>query len=96
MYAINYNDSPYSKEVVSAPTQALLQRWLREVHNIVIVILPYIGYLSKRKSWAMEYMLLTNLYDNYLFEIDTAEYHSYEEALEEGLEGALDLIKDES
>ena len=40
MYAINYNDSPYSKEVVSAPTQALLQRWLREVHNINYYVIP--------------------------------------------------------
>jgi hypothetical protein len=33
----------YKFEMYSAPTQSVLQRWLRELHNLIIVVKPYYG-----------------------------------------------------
>ena len=69
----------------AAPTQSLLQKWLREKHNIVVFINPYpttyaavIQYNNREDKYA------TDLYD------------TYEIALEKGLEEALKLIDNES
>lgn len=73
------NCAPY----VTAPTQALLQRWLRDIHGIHIQIplqyaedyYPWIFF----KSASMDYRQI---------------FHgTYEEALEKGLQEALNLIK---
>lgn len=32
-----------SEFICSAPTQSVLQRWLRELHNLIIVVKPYYG-----------------------------------------------------
>ena len=96
IYAINYNDLPYSKEVVSTPTQSLLQRWMREVHNIMIVILPYIDCESKDLNWSLEYFLSDDLHNNRYFEIDESDSkNTYEEALEKGLQRALNYLPNE-
>lgn len=43
----DYNNEPgarYRKgDMLSAPTQSVLQRWLRELHNLIIVVKPYYG-----------------------------------------------------
>ena len=72
----------------SAPSQSLLQKWLREVHNIHIDIRinavsrgNYFFYLSKTK---------TPFYTLFVSEKNS---DSYEEALEIGLINALKLIK---
>lgn len=71
-------------ETFSAPTQALLQKWLREVHNIHIAILPKqlpnnsIVYYSFKGKLKMDFDDL---------------YETYEEALEHGLQEALKLIE---
>lgn len=66
----------------SAPTQSLLQKWLREVHGIYCdnILRPNFRY-----SWEI----------NSLSDIDISEksFPSYEEALEAGLQEALKLIK---
>ena len=62
---------------ILAPTQSLLQKWLREIHNIFIS--TDVNYCYK-------------IYHNdELFE-ESTDYHSYEEALEAGLYQALLLI----
>jgi hypothetical protein len=67
-----------------APTQSLLQKWLREKYNIHVEI-----------TW------VDTLSDIYVYHISTTAnairpdsifYHSYEEALEVGLQEALKLI----
>lgn len=72
-----YPNPPY----YSAPTQSLLQKWLREVHNKHIII---------------AYAKSTNKYD-VLYNSDGGSFDSshntYEEALEEGLLQHLKLIK---
>jgi len=63
--------------VCEAPTQSLLQKWLREKHRIFIIIYKKIG----GWSYYLDEAPKINLYD------------TYEEALEKGLQEALKLIK---
>lgn len=43
----DYNNEPGARyrrgDMFSAPTQSVLQRWLRELHNLIIVVKPYYG-----------------------------------------------------
>ena len=72
---------------IAAPTHALLQKWLREVHNIDIDILKTRKHLS-----ALE---VIHSYCSYvgLREESTADEKTYELALEKGLIEALKLIE---
>jgi len=63
-----------------APTQSLLQKWLREIHNIFITV---------------NINLYCAIFHNNDFYMVTDEYNSYEEALEFGLFEALKLIENE-
>jgi len=68
-----------------APTQSLLQRWLREVHNIFVFISPLIPNCRE---------FGVTIYSNkYTCEKDLGFYNQYEKALEVGLFEALKLIK---
>jgi hypothetical protein len=86
---INHRSQPH---MVARPTQSLLQRWLREIHNIHISIeygddvLLYGYSLTNIKT-------NTILTDGYVFKsgLNTDGY-SYEEALEESLKQSLTLI----
>jgi|688.fasta_scaffold1560923_1 hypothetical protein len=71
-------------EYVTAPTQSLLQKWLREVHNIH----PEIHNLSIK--WWLNLKEIDS--DNAALFISD-NYNSYEEALEIGLQEALKLIE---
>lgn len=73
----------------NVPTQSLLQRWLREIHNISIEVFS-LSYHNKiqftmniKKLNKSEIKILSK--NNYHFEI-------YEEALEFGLQKALELL----
>lgn len=71
-----------------APTQSLLQKWLREKHNINIMVYPE---LYNGKITYYHYDIYTDLsitYSENLFDFKT-----YEEALEFGLQEALKLIE---
>ena len=73
------------KEVISAPTQSLLQKWLREVHNIIVFVAPFKDHASDvndRLEW--NYTIYGKSIGRNL--------KSYEEALEIGLQEALKLI----
>ncbi len=87
---IYLSDSIYD---INAPTQSLLQRWLREKHSIHITI-----NISNRGR----YYWLYNEFDikevsNIMFwirqNISNIKYDTYEEALEQGLIEALKLIE---
>lgn len=74
----------------SAPTQSLLQRWLREEHALHIVIIPTIcGY------WTYK-IVMTNDSPNVeqppYEEVHNIDYQTYEQALETALQEALKLI----
>lgn len=69
-----------------APTQSLLQKWLREVHHIHIMIAKSEdGWICQLQQSFQQEAYLPK-FDNYLI------LSSYEEALEEGLKEALKLI----
>ena len=71
-----------------APTQSLLQRWLREKHNIDIIVKPWSGDVEDTKKYAADVCIFgTTTY------IKLARVDTYEEALEQGLLQALKLIK---
>ena len=82
---------PYSKEnPCYIPTQSLLQKWLREEHNLHISV-DNNNYEIKN-MWCYDihklpYGLLR------LWKRGEKTYSSYEEALEKGLQEALKLIK---
>ena len=69
-----------NNSIIYTPTQSLLQKWIREVHNIDIWVERYLregDYFCKS----------TSFYDN------QNPHKTYEEALEAGLIEALKLIK---
>jgi len=68
-------------EFVSAPTQSLLQRWLREVHNIHVWGIP-----NNEPSICDGYVPIIQGKAKY------GKYNTYEQALEAGLQEALKLI----
>lgn len=68
----------------SAPTQSLLQKWLREKHKIHVQILPY------NHKYLISLLKYGQNGSNPNFD---EEHSTYEEALEIGLQEALKLIK---
>jgi hypothetical protein len=74
------------------PTQSLLQKWLREVHSIAVFPLPEICSGSQER-WGIQYAKFEhNHTQNNRFELDGL-LSTYEEALETGLQEALELIQ---
>ena len=69
------------KNTYYAPTQSLLAKWLRDVHNINNLYV-----IKTNKGWTHSFSLLI---ENISWEV----YNTYEEALEIGLVKALKLIK---
>jgi hypothetical protein len=84
-HILNHNKSIESY-FYSAPTQSLLQRWLRDVHKIYLV--PTVDIESRKYSWEI-YNFNTSKQESGEWE----KYNTYEEALEAGLQHALKLIK---
>jgi len=94
----NYNNIDYSNKnwyMCAAPTQSLLQKWLRDVHDINI----FMNFKPNIKKWdfipysmninGKEYVKQNN---EYLKLHRERRYDTYEEALEEGLKEALNKI----
>ena len=73
-------------KICSAPTQSLLQKWLREVHNVSIKIDDYYTYSRVRFDYNI--CELGSQEDN-----PVGVFETYEEALEIGLQEALKQIK---
>jgi len=81
-HSIDYFDNKGDNHLYARPTQSLLQRWMREVHNIKISILPRTNIEEKRWwDWLIQGQPVIYL-----------KFTSYEKALEEGLQEALKLI----
>ena len=86
---IGEEDSQEGTEIYSAPTQTLLQKWLREFHMIDVQSIPLVS-LDKTK--------VTYVYE--ILKLDEEELKSrrvlvmnlnFEEALEKGLNQALEF-----
>ena len=83
---INRTDDNNDKDYyLLAPTQSLLQKWLREKHNIIVLV-DYEGidgYYYKFYSYKE---------GNKNYDASDKNYNTYEEAYEIGLQEALKLI----
>ena len=83
----NKNHTISGKPSFSVPTQSLLQKWLREEHNIHCWLIP--AEIDK----AYRCYIWSGIKLNLLESINTSSFKTYEEALEKGLQEALKLIK---
>lgn len=73
-------------DFISCPTQSLLQKWLREKHNIEVISLRAEDFMFYKYKVSNIKKLKINLKAGF-------EFNTYEEALEKGLQEALKLIK---
>lgn len=67
------------KGCISIPTTGLAMKWLREVHNIIIVIEPYYYNCMEEKTSSYDFSIWYG--DNYEHPL-TTNYSTYEEAVE--------------
>jgi len=82
--AVKCNNS--SDDSIARPTQSLLQKWLREVHNIDVYVQPvrFTGYIE---IGYYTYSVMGEI------PVKNYRYNSWEEALEVGLLEGLRLIE---
>lgn len=89
----NQNMEQYKHEdLYEAPTQSYLQKWLRDRHSIHIVIIPtetgYFTYKLLDIQMDPENPIERPPYK----EVSGEDFHTYEEALEHGLQEALSKL----
>jgi hypothetical protein len=85
-------DNHYSN--ISAPTQSVLQKWLREKHNIFVICTQEfywdgVNHLVQVFKYNPE---KERCYEGTMLYGDNGEFESYEVSLEFGLKLALELI----
>lgn len=73
-----------------APTQQMAMAWLREVHNIFIVIEPHTyDYINEKNS---SYVISLWQGDNYYENITSKDYPTYEDTVEAALKYVLENL----
>ena len=90
--------SQSSKPTIYAPTQGLLQKWLREIHNIEISVRAI-----KWENTELKTGLALDSYEYEMYPLNKPYYiyhkvsgfKTYEQALEQAILESLKLIKDE-
>ena len=102
MYLSEFLENHNRYDYVSAPTQSLLQRWLREEHNTFVEV---VSHTNQDEDHTVIEELLNDL--KYCVDVDCyngntelsedsdyykQDFNTYEEALEKGLFEALKLI----
>ena len=83
------SDNPQYNKYILAPTQSLLQKWLREVHSIYVSSDYYQGYPEVRFYYDIK-ILSDDTYNGNQDSDD--DIYTFEEAFELGLQQALKLI----
>lgn len=81
-------DSQEGTFIYSAPTQSLLQKWLRDIHNIYVEPFPIIGRSNLSFSWQI--YTKNNIWG--INKFTGRKFSTYEETLEAVLLEALKLI----
>lgn len=81
-----YENDPKDSWNVAAPTQSMLQKWLREEHDVVVYLRPIFDGSGRWSVYVDDYSG-HHMVSDYVFK-DT-----YEEALEIGLQLGLNEIK---
>jgi hypothetical protein len=77
----------------AAPTQSLLQKWLRETHNIYVEIFTAKYAWNSKVGFYYHVRTIKSKHDDSYHNYRTKFVGTYEEALERGLELALNCIK---
>lgn len=77
-------------DVYQAPTQSLLQKWLRETHNIHIGIELATDY---ELNTLLPYVYQVGIYKDGNYHVDREFYDTFEQALESGLFQSLNLVE---
>lgn len=78
-----YTNNKNQPQILIRPSQSLLQKWLREKHNIDVCVLP-LPYHSVKKYYEVVVDKLTTTWSG---------YETYEDALEIGLLKALETLE---
>lgn len=81
---VNWNE--HFKTPISAPTQQMAMRWLREIFKLYISTVTYI---TKDKSIVWGYQICNN---THLFKNVDCAYNTYEEAAEEAIKYCLENL----
>ncbi len=84
----NQNIQQYNDLQIDAPTQALLQKWLREIHSIIVEVNLYT--LGHYQAQVINIYGATHIIKN--TDNSPLLFSTYEEALEVGLLAGLNLI----
>jgi len=84
------NDDEYVC-IYTAPTQSLLQKWLRQIHNINVY--PILSYTNNQKYTIELRYDFSKIRTSQTGLTEKIYYDTYEEALEQGLFEGLKLIK---
>jgi hypothetical protein len=74
----------YQGQSIKAPTQSLLQKWLRDLYRFDILLGPGVSDAGKYN---------VEVHYNNIDSLELGSFNTYEEALEKGLQEALKLIK---
>jgi len=87
----------WDTEIAKAPTQSLLQKWLRDEFNIIVEAISHYDCtqlpLSKTNIVRPIGWFAWNYYDSNFSPEDASKFSTYEEALELGLQEGLKLIQ---
>jgi len=75
------------EDIAEAPTQSLLQKWLRD-QKVLVEVSPIDGW----DSWSYNITMEDAMSPFFIAHQCNEEYETYEHALEEGLKKALDLM----
>lgn len=87
LYKVGEHAVLYDKNVYIAPTQSLLQKYLREIHDIHIQIHTFTNQPVGEEIWENCYQAFVDFNGLHPY------YKTYEEALEVSLQESLNLIK---
>ena len=85
----NFNQFNNDKQF-SAPTQSLLQCWLREIYDIQVYAYSNTIYIKNNVSKHKDYVVYIN--GEAINDARDGEFRTYEQALEIGLQVALERI----
>lgn len=83
-----WQNSELDDDECSCPSQSMAMKWLREVHNIFIVIEPHMYDYINEKNLSCIASLWQG--DNYYEKITSKDYPAYEEAVEAALKYSLE------
>ncbi|MGK0464836.1 hypothetical protein [Clostridium sp.] len=74
--------------IIYAPTQSLLQKWLREVHDLDVYVIPN----GSRDKSINKRLYHPQIWVRDKYQTELHSKHTYEQALEKGLIESLKLI----